>query len=540
MLAVAAESLSNNALVQAYDQHDAESKRFHDENLGGFRAEMTATRHSAAFTPLVTLLETAGVLLVIGFGVWELVAGSITLGGLLVFVTYLSQLYAPVRGVAELYNSIFAASASAERVLELLDEQSLVKDPANPKPIGRANGAVTVEGLSFSYPGFERPSLTDVSFSGAPGQQVAIVGASGAGKSTLAKLLIRSYDPDHGRVTLDGIDVRDLALSDLRRNLAVVLQDTLAFHGTIRENIRFGKRHADVREIVRAAVAADADEFITALPDGYDTMIGHRGRTIAGGQMQRLAIARAMIRDAPVLLLYEPTTGTSSAPPLDQANERHFRAIGPYGSAIRPCSPGRAVNEPGSGIRPRATPPAPPTRRTRGPRPAPIRHQAAGTAPVRPSRSTERRASRRARPRTRSRSPHRRSPGHQPSTGGEPQRVPEHPGRVGLQHRVEQQAERRVIRVVAPGEREDPPDRAQPGEHQPHQRRGPRRSRRRRPGGRPAGRPQSKHYGARHQHGHRGRRGERREERGDQRVSDAHGVPAVGPAQRDQAARTPR
>ncbi len=142
---------------------------------------------------------------------------------------------------------------------------------------------------------------------------MAIVGASGAGKSTVAKLLLRFYDPDGGRITLDGIDIRDLTLLDLRGNLAAVLQETLVFDGTIRENIRWGKPDADVREIVRAAVAADADEFITALPEGYDTRVGQRGRMLSGGQLQRLAIARAMIRDAPALLLDEPTTGLDAA-----------------------------------------------------------------------------------------------------------------------------------------------------------------------------------------------------------------------------------
>jgi ATP-binding cassette, subfamily B, bacterial len=184
-----------------------------------------------------------------------------------------------------------------------------VTDPVSPRPFGRARGAVHLDGVSFTYPGVDAPSLADLRFSVEPGQKLAVVGASGAGKTTLTKLLLRFYDPDRGRITLDGVDLREMTLHDLRRNLAVVLQETLVFDGTIRDNLVWGRPEAREREIVAAAVAADAHEFICALPDGYDTRIGQRGRMLSGGQRQRLAIARAMIRNAPVLLLDEPTTG---------------------------------------------------------------------------------------------------------------------------------------------------------------------------------------------------------------------------------------
>jgi ABC-type multidrug transport system fused ATPase/permease subunit len=168
---------------------------------------------------------------------------------------------------------------------------------------------VDVEGVTFTYPGVDSPSLIDLRFMIDPGQKLAVVGASGAGKTTLTKLLLRFYDPDRGRITLDGVDLRELALGDLRRNLAAVLQETLVFDGTVRDNILWGRPEAREREVVAAAMAADAHEFISGLPDGYDTRIGQRGRMLSGGQRQRLAIARAMIRNAPVLLLDEPTTG---------------------------------------------------------------------------------------------------------------------------------------------------------------------------------------------------------------------------------------
>jgi ATP-binding cassette, subfamily B, bacterial len=307
--AVAEESLSNAALVQAYDRQASETKRFHAENLGAFAAQMVATRLRATFGPFIDLLETAAVLLVIGIGIWQLAAGSMTLGGLLVFMAYLAQLYGPIRAFGALANTAYAASAGAERIIEVLDEKPSVVDPVNPRPFGRARGALSVDDLTFTYPGVDAPSLHEVRFTIAPGQKLAVVGASGAGKTTLTKLLLRFYDPDRGRVTLDGVDLRELSLADLRRNLAAVLQETLVFDGTVRDNILWGRPEARERDVVAAAVAADAHDFISALPDGYDTRIGQRGRMLSGGQRQRLAIARAMIRNAPVLLLDEPTTG---------------------------------------------------------------------------------------------------------------------------------------------------------------------------------------------------------------------------------------
>jgi ATP-binding cassette subfamily B protein len=307
--AVAEESLSNAALVQAYNRQEHEISRFRRENEGNFVAEMASTRLSALFSPLVDLIELAGVLVVIAVGTWELSQGRLTIGGLLVFLIYLRQLYAPIRGLSNLLNTLYEATAGAERVIEFLDQKPSVTEQEDAFTLKRARGHVEFDSVRFSYPGNEREALSDVSFEVGPGEVLALVGPSGSGKSTVAKLLLRFYDPHAGTVRLDGHDLRELTLRSLRENVAVLLQETLVFDGSVRENIAYGKLEASEKEIVAAAKAADAHGFIVALPEGYDTVVGQKGRLLSDGQRQRVAIARAMIRDAPVLVLDEPTTG---------------------------------------------------------------------------------------------------------------------------------------------------------------------------------------------------------------------------------------
>src|SRR5215211_907207 len=307
--AVAEESLSNAALVQAYNRQENEVSRFHRENEGSFVAEMAATRLNALFSPLINLIELAGIVVVIAVGTWELSQGRLTIGGLLVFLIYLRQLYTPIRGLSNLLNTLYEATAGAERVMEFFDQKPSVTEQEDALALNLPRGHVEFDSVRFSYPGSEREALSDVSFEVGPGEVLALVGPSGSGKSTVAKLLLRFYDPHAGAVRLDGHDLRELTLRSLRENIAVLLQETLVFDGTVRENIAYGKLEASEEEIVAAAKAADAHRFVEALPEGYDTVVGQKGRLLSDGQRQRLAIARAMIRDAPVLVLDEPTTG---------------------------------------------------------------------------------------------------------------------------------------------------------------------------------------------------------------------------------------
>lgn len=307
--AVVEESLSNMSLVQAYNRQRSEAERLDRQSIGRFRARMAATRLRAGFTPIVDGIELLGLLLVVGIGTYELALGRLTLGGLLAFAAYLSQLYGPVRRLGQLANTAYAAAASAERVIEVMDEQPAVTDRPGAVTLGRARGRFELDRVSFQYPGAAEPALREVSLAVEPGQVVAVVGPSGAGKSTLLKLLLRFHDPSSGVVSLDRHDLRDVTLESLRANIAVVLQETLVFDATVGDNIAFGHPDATGADVARAAEAAGVSGLAAELPEGYGTAAGQRGRQLSGGQRQRVAIARAMVRRAPVLVLDEPTTG---------------------------------------------------------------------------------------------------------------------------------------------------------------------------------------------------------------------------------------
>jgi ABC-type multidrug transport system fused ATPase/permease subunit len=307
--AVAEQTLANQMLVRSSNREAAELRRFRREGEGALQAELASARIHGLFTPLVEVVELAGAMLVITLGTLAVADGSLTLGGLLVFVTYLGKLYGPVRDLSAVGESMFAAAAGAERVIELMRERPSVVDRPGARRIGTARGEVELAGVSFAYPGAAEPALRDVDLRVAPGETVAVVGPSGAGKSTLAKLLLRFHDPQRGSVRLDGTDLREIELASLRRNVSILLQEAPVLHGTVRENIAYGTPGARDAEILAAAEAVGARGLIEALPQGLDTQLGERGRRLSGGQRQRIAMARAVLRAAPVLILDEPGTG---------------------------------------------------------------------------------------------------------------------------------------------------------------------------------------------------------------------------------------
>ncbi|MFD3618439.1 ABC transporter ATP-binding protein [Streptomyces sp. NPDC058676] len=309
---VVEESLGNVVLTQAYNRQSDEARRLDREARAWMKASVRGARLSEMYEQFVEVVETVCVLTVIGLGVWEISADRMTLGQLLAFAAFIGYLYPPVRNLGQLGLTLTAATAGAQRLNEILDAEPSVADPADPVRAWPVRGWVGFHGVSFRYPTATRDSLDDVTFTAAPGDLVLITGASGAGKSTLSKLLTRFYDPSAGVITLDGVPLTDVPLDFLREQVALLPQETLILNGTIRDNIECGRPGATDADIERAARSAAAHDFITALPEGYDTAIAPGTAALSGGQLKRITIARAMLRAAPVLVLDEPTAGLDS------------------------------------------------------------------------------------------------------------------------------------------------------------------------------------------------------------------------------------
>ncbi|MFG3022080.1 ABC transporter ATP-binding protein [Streptomyces sp. NPDC048254] len=306
---VVEESLGNVVLTQAYNRRRDEEKRLDVEARAWMRASVRGARLSEMYAQFVEVVETLCVLAVIGLGVWEISADRMTLGQLLAFAAFLGYLYPPIRNLGQLGLTLTAATAGAERIGEILDAEPAVTDPARPVGPWPVRGWVGFHNVSFRYPESRRASLRDVDFAAGPGELVLVTGKSGAGKSTLSKLLTRFYDPSAGVICLDGVPLTDVPLEFLRENVALLPQQTLILNGTVRENIGCGRPGATDTEIEQAARDAAAHDFVAALPEGYDTHIAPGTAALSGGQLQRIAIARAMLRAAPVLVLDEPTAG---------------------------------------------------------------------------------------------------------------------------------------------------------------------------------------------------------------------------------------
>jgi ABC-type multidrug transport system fused ATPase/permease subunit len=310
---VMTEGISAINVVKGFAREAFEEERFSRQNGASAEAGVQATRLAAHMDRITQVLLAVGTALVLWYGVTRVRAGAITPGDLLVFTAYLSTLYKPVRKMASMTARVAKASASGERLLEIFDLKPGVEDAPGASIAPRLTGHVVLRDVCFAYPGDGGAVLRDASLTIRPGETLALIGESGSGKSSVAKLLMRFYDPDRGRVTIDGHDIRDFTLDSLRGNISVVLQEAVLFGSTIRENIAYGRDGASGDQIVEAARAAGAERFITALPNGFDTVLGERGETLSGGQRQRIAIARAMLRDAPILILDEPLTGLDRA-----------------------------------------------------------------------------------------------------------------------------------------------------------------------------------------------------------------------------------
>ncbi|KNG91892.1 ABC transporter ATP-binding protein [Pseudaestuariivita atlantica] len=310
---VMTEGISSINVVKGFAREAYEEQRFAKQNNSSAEAGVVTTRLAANMDRVTQVLLALGTAVVVWFGVTQVRAGEISPGDLLVFTAYLSSLYKPIRKMASMTARVAKATASGERLLEIFDLEPEVADHPGAKELDkRAYGWVLFEDVSFSYADSAQV-LEKVDLELVPGEVTALVGPSGAGKSTVGRLLMRFYDPEEGHIHIDGWDVRDLTLDSLRSNIAVVLQDSVLFGTSVRDNIAYGRLDATEEEIFAAAKAAEADNFIRALPDGYDTILGERGETLSGGQRQRIAIARAILRDAPILILDEPLSGLDPA-----------------------------------------------------------------------------------------------------------------------------------------------------------------------------------------------------------------------------------
>ena len=308
------ESIQGNRIVKAFGMESYEQERFQQENWRLFKQSLRASRTRAIVAPSMELLASIGIGAVVWYGGWSVIGGGRTQGEFMAFMAAIFLMYGPFKGLARTYTAVHQGLAGAERVFEILDEMPAVTDKPNAQVARSFSNGIRFDNVGFAYK--ETPVLKNIDLTITAGQMVAVVGMSGVGKSTLVDLIPRFYDVTAGRVCVDGVDVRDLTVRSLRAQIAIVTQHTFLFNDTIRRNIAYGEPERIMEDVIAAAKAAHAHEFILGLPKQYDSMIGEMGMQLSGGQRQRLAIARAVLKNAPILILDEATSA------LDTESER--------------------------------------------------------------------------------------------------------------------------------------------------------------------------------------------------------------------------
>ena len=314
LTALLQESIQGNRIVKAFGMEKYEDQRYREENWRLFKQSLRASRIKAIVAPSMEMLASVGIGAVVWYGGWSVINGGRTQGEFMAFMAAMFLMYGPFKGIARTYTAVHQGLAGAERVFEILDEAPEIADKPEAQIARPFSMNIQFHNVSFAYK--DTPVLKGVDLMIEAGQRVALVGMSGVGKSTLVDLIPRLYDVRGGRVTIDGIDVRDLTVASLRAQIGIVTQHTFLFNDTIRNNIAYGDPDRRMGDIIDAAKAANAHEFILALPDGYDSVIGEMGMQLSGGQRQRLAIARALLKNAPILILDEATSS------LDAESER--------------------------------------------------------------------------------------------------------------------------------------------------------------------------------------------------------------------------
>jgi subfamily B ATP-binding cassette protein MsbA len=315
VVAVVQEGLGSVRAVQAFGRQDLEVAHMTEASHATVEAALKARQVKSLLSPVVGIVVAICTGIVLWKGTSLIVAGTMTAGALTVYLAYLTKFFKPVKDLASMTSAIAQTTVALERIQKILSADDVIHERADASDPGRVKGAITLEHVAFGYDD-ETQVLRDVSFTIDPGQVVGIVGPTGSGKSTVLSLIPRFYDANAGRVLIDGVSVDAYKLAALRQQVGFVLQETVLFRGTIRENIAYGRPGASDDEVIAAAKVANADEFISRMPHGYDSVVGERGDTLSGGQRQRIGIARAMIRNSPIMILDEPTAA------LDTESER--------------------------------------------------------------------------------------------------------------------------------------------------------------------------------------------------------------------------